>query len=69
VDCLSRRAGQGDHVDRQNKAKVFVEKDIKIGSSDVAGVDAAKEELREILAFLRGSARTIYNGRSEWPVP
>jgi hypothetical protein len=26
--CGPRRAGQGDHVDRQNKAKVFVEKDI-----------------------------------------
>ncbi|MFA6204964.1 MAG: ATP-dependent zinc metalloprotease FtsH [Methylocystis sp.] len=37
----------------QSKAKVFVEKDIKIGFADVAGVDEAKEELQEIVAFLR----------------
>jgi len=37
----------------QSKAKVFVEKDIKIGFADVAGVDEAKEELQEIVSFLR----------------
>lgn len=37
----------------QSKAKVFVETDIKIGFADVAGVDEAKEELQEIVAFLR----------------
>jgi cell division protease FtsH len=37
----------------QSKAKVFVEKDIKIGFANVAGVDEAKEELQEIVAFLR----------------
>ena len=40
----------------QSKAKVFVEKDIKIGFADVAGVDEAKEELQEIVAFLRDPA-------------
>ncbi|MBM3578919.1 MAG: ATP-dependent zinc metalloprotease FtsH [Alphaproteobacteria bacterium] len=40
----------------QSKAKVFVEKDIKIGFADVAGVDEAKEELQEIVSFLRDPA-------------
>jgi len=37
----------------QSKAKVFVEKDIKIGFADVAGVDEPKEELQEIVAYLK----------------
>jgi cell division protease FtsH len=37
----------------QSKAKVFVETDIKISFADVAGVDEAKEELQEIVAFLK----------------
>ncbi|WP_406855738.1 ATP-dependent zinc metalloprotease FtsH [Alsobacter sp. KACC 23698] len=37
----------------QSKAKIFVEKGIKVGFSDVAGVDEAKEELQEVVAFLR----------------
>ena len=37
----------------QSKAKIFVEKDIKITFDDVAGVDEAKEELREVVAFLK----------------
>ncbi|MCX7898762.1 MAG: cell division protein FtsH, partial [Methylocystis sp.] len=40
----------------QSKAKVFVETDIKISFADVAGVDEAKEELQEIVAFLRDPA-------------
>ena len=40
----------------QSKAKIFVEKDIKIGFADVAGVDEAKEELQEIVAFLKDPA-------------
>jgi cell division protease FtsH len=40
----------------QSKAKVFVEKDIKIGFADVAGVDEAKDELQEIVAFLKDPA-------------
>ncbi len=37
----------------QSRAKVFVEKDIKVGFGDVAGVDEAKDELLEVVAFLR----------------
>jgi len=37
----------------QNKAKLFEENDIKITFKDVAGVDEAKEELSEIIEFLR----------------
>ncbi|HWP27082.1 MAG TPA: ATP-dependent zinc metalloprotease FtsH [Xanthobacteraceae bacterium] len=37
----------------KSKAKVYVEKDIKVTFNDVAGVDEAKEELKEIVAFLR----------------
>jgi len=53
---LSRRMGQGFGSLMsvgQSKAKVFVEKDIKIGFADVAGVDEAKDELQEIVAFLK----------------
>jgi len=35
------------------KSKVYVEKDIKVTFNDVAGVDEAREELKEVVAFLR----------------
>jgi cell division protease FtsH len=56
---LSRRMSQGFGSLMsigQSKAKVFVEKDIKIGFADVAGVDEAKEELQEVVAFLKDPA-------------
>ncbi len=37
----------------KSKAKVYVEKDIRVTFADVAGVDEAKEELREVIAFLK----------------
>lgn len=37
----------------RSKAKIFVESDIKTGFADVAGVDEAKAELREVVEFLK----------------
>jgi cell division protease FtsH len=37
----------------KSRAKVFVEKDIKITFADVAGVDEAKDELKEVVDFLK----------------
>ncbi|HEY3356557.1 MAG TPA: ATP-dependent zinc metalloprotease FtsH [Polyangia bacterium] len=37
----------------KNKSKVFVETDTKATFRDVAGVDEAKDELKEVVAFLR----------------
>jgi cell division protease FtsH len=37
----------------KSKAKVYVEKDTKVTFDDVAGVDEAKEELQEVVAFLK----------------
>ncbi|MBL29236.1 MAG: cell division protein FtsH [Rhodospirillaceae bacterium] len=37
----------------KSRAKVYVETDTKVGFGDVAGVDEAKDELREIVEFLK----------------
>jgi len=37
----------------KSKAKVYVEKDTKTTFADVAGIDEAKEELREVIGFLK----------------
>lgn len=37
----------------KSRAKVYVEKDIRVTFADVAGVDEAKEELQEVIGFLR----------------
>ncbi|HSF66955.1 MAG TPA: ATP-dependent zinc metalloprotease FtsH [Nitrospiraceae bacterium] len=37
----------------KSKAKIYAEKDTKVTFADVAGVDEAKEELREVIDFLK----------------
>lgn len=53
---IFRRLGQaqgGFMQVGQSKAKIYVEKDIKVTFADVAGVDEAKEELQEVIEFLK----------------
>jgi cell division protease FtsH len=50
---MSGRGGPGLMAIGKSKAKVFVETDTKTTFRDVAGVDEAKEELQEVVAFLR----------------
>jgi cell division protease FtsH len=41
----------------KSRAKIYVEEDIDVSFADVAGVDEAKEELKEIIGFLRAPDR------------
>jgi cell division protease FtsH len=57
VRRLAEKQGLGGMMSiGKSKAKVYVEKDTRTSFSDVAGVDEAKEELKEIVEFLRRPA-------------
>ncbi len=53
---IFRRLGQaqgGFMQVGQSKAKIYMEKDVNVTFADVAGVDEAKEELQEVIEFLK----------------
>src|SRR5438093_2009251 len=53
---LLNRMGQGQGgfmTVGRSKAKIYMEKEVKVTFDDVAGVDEAKEELREVIDFLK----------------
>jgi cell division protease FtsH len=60
---LQRRLGQAGGLGGgvmsvgKSKAKIYAEEDVKVSFEDVAGVDEAKEELKEIIGFLREPER------------
>jgi cell division protease FtsH len=49
----AKNLGGGMMAVGKSKAKIFVETDTKVNFDDVAGVDEAKEELKEIVEFLK----------------
>lgn len=49
---MERQAGGLMSIGK-SRAKIYVEKDIKVTFADVAGVDEAKDELKEIINFLK----------------
>ncbi len=54
---LAERQGMGGMMAvGKSKAKVYVEKDTRVTFEHVAGVDEAKDELKEIVAFLKDPA-------------
>jgi cell division protease FtsH len=55
---MMKRMGQGSGQNGfmavgRSKAKIYLEKDVHVSFSDAAGVDEAKEELREVIDFLK----------------
>jgi cell division protease FtsH len=56
-NMAGRQGGAGGLMSiGKSKAKVYVETDIKVTFDDVAGVDEAKDELKEIVEFLKKPA-------------
>jgi cell division protease FtsH len=48
----------------RSRAKIYADDDVKVSFSDVAGVDEAEEELKEIVEFLKNPRKyTILGGR------
>jgi cell division protease FtsH len=45
--------GQGAMAFERSRAKIYAEDDVKVTFADVAGIDEATDELREIVEFLR----------------
>jgi cell division protease FtsH len=59
---MQRRFGQAGGLGGlmsvgKSKAKIYAEEDVKVSFEDVAGVDEAKEELKEVIGFLREPGR------------
>lgn len=45
--------GQGAIAFERSRAKIYAEDDVKVTFADVAGIDEATEELREVVEFLQ----------------
>ncbi|MCO4795593.1 MAG: ATP-dependent metallopeptidase FtsH/Yme1/Tma family protein, partial [Bacteriovoracaceae bacterium] len=54
---MGKNMGGGFMSVGKSKAKIYVETDTKVTFKDVAGVDEAKEELKEIIQFLKNQER------------
>ncbi|HTO98601.1 MAG TPA: ATP-dependent zinc metalloprotease FtsH [Myxococcales bacterium] len=50
---LQRDPGRGLTAVGKNRARLYLEKQVAVSFADVAGVDEAKEELQEVIEFLR----------------
>ncbi len=62
---MRRMGGEGGIMSfARSKAKIYAEDDVKVAFKDVAGVDEAEQELREIVEFLKNPRKyTTLGGR------